>query len=54
MDPIFLVTGLLTVVAAIAGLILTCHLERRALAARRGRIAKRTPAQNADNRPVAS
>jgi len=52
MDPIFLVTGLLTVAAAIAGLILTCHLERRALAARRGRISKRAPTQNVDNRPV--
>ncbi len=29
MDFIFLLTGLLTVVGAIAGLILTCYLERR-------------------------
>lgn len=35
MDPIFLLTGLGTVVAAVAGLVLTCHLERRSLNGRK-------------------
>jgi len=35
MDAIYIVTGLCTVVFAVGGLILTCHLERRSLVARR-------------------
>jgi hypothetical protein len=35
MDAIYIFTGLCTVVLAVGGLILTCHLERRSLAARR-------------------
>jgi hypothetical protein len=35
MDFIFLLTGLLTVVGAIAGLILACYLERRWLASKK-------------------
>ena len=35
MDLIYLLTGLFTAIAAIAGLILTCYLERRWLTSRR-------------------
>lgn len=35
MDPIYLLTGLLTVIGAIAGLFLTCYLERRSLHGRK-------------------
>jgi hypothetical protein len=42
MDLTFLLTGVLTVVLAVGGLILTCHLERRALHSRR-RDAGRPP-----------
>lgn len=42
MDLTFLLTGVLTVVLAIGGLILACYLERRALHSRR-RDAGRTP-----------
>ncbi len=35
MDFIYLLTGLCTVIAAIAGLVLTCYLERRWLVSRR-------------------
>ena len=35
MDFIYLLTGLCTVIAAIAGLVLTCYLERRWLASRK-------------------
>ncbi len=35
MDFIYLLTGLCTVIAAIAGLVLTCYLERRWLTSRR-------------------
>ena len=35
MDFIYLLTGLCTVIAAIAGLALTCYLERRWLTSRR-------------------
>ncbi len=35
MDLIYLLTGLCTVIAAIAGLVLTCYLERRWLTSRR-------------------
>jgi len=54
MELIYILTGLCTVVAAIAGLILTCHLERRALAARRGQNAKRATARSADSRTIAT
>lgn len=54
MDPIYIVTGLFTIVAAVVGLILTCYLERRALAARRNREEKRIAAPGGDSRPVAS
>lgn len=54
MELIYLLTGLCTVVAAIAGLILTCHLERRALAARRGQNGKQTAVRSADSRPIAT
>ncbi len=54
MELIYIVTGLCTVVAAIAGLILTCHLERRALIARRGQNGKQATARNADSRPIAT
>ncbi len=35
MDFIYLLTGLGTVISAIAGLVLTCYLERRWLTSRR-------------------
>ncbi len=35
MDSIYLITGLITVIGAIGGLALTCHLERRSLGSRR-------------------
>lgn len=35
MDPIYLLTALVTVIGAVAGLVLTCHLERRSLNGRR-------------------
>ncbi len=35
MDYIYLITGLFTVAFAIAGLVLTCYLERRWLTSRR-------------------
>ena len=35
MDPIYLLTGLITVAGAIAGLVLICYHEKRSLAARR-------------------
>ena len=35
MDFIYLLTGLGTVIAAIAGLVLTCYLERRWLTSRK-------------------
>ncbi len=35
MDYIYIITGLLTVAFAIAGLVLTCYLERRWLTSRR-------------------
>jgi len=54
MEMIYLLTGLCTVAAAIGGLILTCHLERRALAARRGQNGKQAAARSADNRPIAT
>lgn len=43
MDYIYIFTGLLTIAFAIAGLILTCYLERRWLTARRSSRGK-TPA----------
>ena len=54
MDPIFIITGLCTVLAAIGGLILTCHLERRALAARRGRTDKDLKPRSPDGRSIAT
>lgn len=54
MDPIYILTGLGTVVAAIAGLVITCRLERRALAARRARKETQTAARRTDGRPVAT
>ncbi len=35
MDPIYLLTGLVTVAGAVAGLVLICYYEKRSLAARR-------------------
>lgn len=35
MDPIYLLTGLITVAGALAGLVLICYLEKRSLAAHR-------------------
>jgi len=53
MDLTYILTGLGTVLTAIAGLVLTCYLERRALAARRNRPAK-TAAPAGDRNPVAT
>ena len=35
MDPIYLLTGLITVAGAVTGLVLICYLEKRSLATRR-------------------
>lgn len=35
MDPILIVSSLGTIVAAVVGLIVTCHVERRMLESRR-------------------
>lgn len=43
MDYIYLFTGLLTVAFAIAGLVLTCYLERRWLTSRKPGSDKRAP-----------
>ncbi len=43
MDFIYLLTGLGTVIAAIAGLVLTCYLERRWLTSRRPRSGDSAP-----------
>lgn len=40
MDPIYFLTGAVTICLAAGGLILICHLERRAL---RGRRPKTSP-----------
>jgi len=55
MDLAYILTGLGTVLTAIAGLILTCYLERRELNARRNRPAKTTAVPPAGDRdPVAT
>ena len=53
MDLTYILTGLGTVLTAIAGLILTCYLERRALAARRNQSSK-TASAAGDRGPVAT
>jgi len=52
MDLIYIVTGLCTLALAIAGLVLTCHLERRSLGSRRSRAEKRMPARERDGQPI--
>lgn len=40
METMYLLTGLLTVVGAVAGLAFVCHLEKRSLSSRREEAAK--------------
>ena len=40
MDYIYIFTGLLTIAFAIAGLVLTCYLERRWLTSRKSSLGK--------------
>jgi hypothetical protein len=52
MDAIYIVTGICTLVLAVGGLILTCHLERRSLAARRHQIQKHAVSSGPENSRV--
>jgi len=54
MDTIYILTGLCTVAAAIAGLVLTCYLERRSFAARRHHARKQPAAHHSESRPAAT
>jgi hypothetical protein len=54
MDTIYIFTGLCTVVLAVGGLILTCHLERRSLSARRNHGKKQAASPSPGNNPVAT
>ncbi len=54
MDAIYILTGIFTAVLAVGGLILTCHLERRSLAARRNHLQKQATASDPGNNPVAT
>lgn len=54
MDPIFLFTGLASMVGALGGLFLVCRLERRALTRRRNKAGKTSAAFPGQSEPAAS
>ena len=52
MDTVYILTGICTVALAVGGLILTCHLERRSLSARRNQGKKQAASPGPVNNPV--
>ncbi len=54
MDTIYILTGLCTIAAAIAGLVLTCYLERRSFAARRSHARKQPAPHSSEGSPAAT